>query len=132
MRRVLVAILGLVSACAAQQTVAPAEPLHPTAAPIATTCEQRRLDMYSRAITGADDAQRVELLTALPSCEERTERERAWALTRMATLDAGAGRCQDIEQIVREVYDLDVVLHDVVLMADIPVKSCLQARLRDL
>lgn len=101
------------------------EPLHAEAATADMTCEQRRLDMYTRAVTGADHVQRVRLLTQLPSCEERTERERAWVLTRMASLDASAGRCDNIEAIARQVYELDVVLHDVVMMGDIEIKHCL-------
>jgi hypothetical protein len=89
------------------------------------TCDQRRHDMYTRAVTGADQAQRVRLLKELPSCSERAERERAWGLTRMASLDAAAGNCESTQTLVREVYELDVVLHDVVLMSDIEVKHCL-------
>lgn len=105
-----------------------AEPMHAEPPKVALTCEQRRLDMYSRAVTGADEVQRKRLLLALPACGEPVVRERAWALTRMASLDALAGRCDGIEQIAREVFDLDVVLHDVVLMGDIEVKHCLQLR----
>jgi hypothetical protein len=104
----------------------PSPPLH-VAQPmaVALTCEQRRLDMYSRAVTGADHEQRQQLLMTLPSCEENSDRERAWALTRMAALDAGAGKCDGIEGVAREIYRLDIVLHDVVLMGDIEVKHCL-------
>jgi hypothetical protein len=106
------------------------EPLHAAlpASMNVMTCEQRRLDMYSRAVTGADPDQRVRLLTELPSCDEPTQRERAWVLTRMAALDAGAGRCDGIQDIAHQVFDLDVALHDVVLMSDVEVKHCLQLR----
>ncbi len=110
------------------------EPLHatPAAPAVALTCEQRRLDMYSRAVTGADPDQRQTLLLSLPSCGEGSDRERAWVLTRMAALDAGAGKCDGIENVAREIYQLDIVLHDVVLMGDIEVKHCLQQTHREL
>jgi len=110
------------------------EPPH-TAEPavaVALTCEQRRLDMYSRAVTGADPQQRQGLLLALPSCAEGSARERAWVLTRMAALDAGAGKCEGIENVAREIYQLDIVLHDVVLLGDIEVKHCLEQARREL
>lgn len=111
---------------------APPPPLHVEEPAVALTCEQRRLDMYSRAVTGADATQRVKLLTTLPACEEGTSRERAWTLTRLAALDASAGKCEDIESIARQVYELDIVLHDVVLMGDIEIKHCLMNVRREL
>jgi hypothetical protein len=104
-----------------------AEPLH-VPGPIAATCEQRRLDMYSRAVTGADPEQRLRLLATLPTCDGPAARERAWTLTRSASLAASAGKCDDVEPIAREVLSLDVVLHDVVLLADVEIKHCLSLR----
>ena len=46
----------------------------------------------------------------------------------MASLDAGAGHCDEIPAIARQVQNLDVVLHDVVLLGDIEIKNCLQVR----
>jgi hypothetical protein len=106
----------------------PAAPLHFVESTAPRTCVQRRLDMYSRAITGADPEQRSRLLATLPACDEEPERERAWELTRTASLAAAAGECDDIERMARQVYDLDVPLHDVVLLSDIEVKHCLQRR----
>lgn len=103
------------------------EPLH-VAVVAAPSCEQRRLDMYSRAVTGADPDQRARLLQALPTCDGTATREHAWALTRTAALAAGAGHCDDVESIAREVYVADIALHDVVLMADVEIKYCLSRR----
>jgi hypothetical protein len=116
---------------ATRPTQAPLHASEPAPA-VALTCEQRRLDMYSRAVTGADPQQRQSLLLSLPSCAEGTDRERAWVLTRMAALDAGAGKCDGIENVAREIYQPDIVLHDVVLMGDIEVKHCLEQARRAL
>lgn len=103
------------------------EPLHVEIAP-ARSCEQRRLDMYSRAVTGMDPQQRVRLLATLPVCDGAAKSEHAWALTKAAALAAGAGKCDDVESIAREVYEEDVAVHDVVLLSDVEIKYCLSRR----
>jgi hypothetical protein len=116
-------------ACSAELLASyqPQEPVH-LAVVAAPSCEQRRLDMYSRAVTGADPDQRARLLHALPACDGTASREHAWELTKTAALAAGAGNCGDIEAIAREVYVADIALHDVVLMADVEIKYCLSRR----
>lgn len=113
---------------AMQQPQSPT-PLHVEVTQVAASCEQQRLDMYSRAVTGADPEQRARLLALLPACpSESATREKAWLLTRDASLAASAGKCDEVEPLARQVYDLDVALHDVVMLSDVEIKFCLQRR----
>lgn len=105
------------------------EPLHIVVTQVGVSCEQRRLDMYTRAVTGVDDVQRAQLLAELPTCaSESASREKAWTLTKNASLAASAGKCDEVEPLARQVYDLDVALHDVVMLSDIEIKFCLSRR----
>ena len=105
------------------------EPLHVVVTQAGMSCEQRRLDMYTRAVTGADPDQRAQLLAELPTCaSESATREKAWMLTKNASLAASAGKCDDVEPLARQVYDLDIALHDVVMLSDIEIKFCLSRR----
>jgi hypothetical protein len=105
------------------------EPLHVVVKQAPVSCEQQRLDMYTRAVTGADDVQRAQLLADLPTCaSESASREKAWMLTKNASLAASAGKCDEVEPLARQIYDLDVALHDVVMLSDIEIKFCLSRR----
>lgn len=125
-------VIAAVIGCRAPEPAAP-ELAARTIVP--RTCEQRRIDQYSRALT-VDPSRRFELLWSLPVCEPaisaspdqraRTRtREQAWRLTKAAALAAGRKSCGPVQELVGEIRALDVTHHDVVVLGDPAIRACL-------